>query len=72
MHHQYKEPWAWKPERFMPGGEYDQFDEEIRPYMVGARGAAAGRGCFFVLPILQKLLSFGICHLKGNSKDCGW
>lgn len=33
VHHLYKDPLEWKPERFMPGGEYDQFDEEIRPYM---------------------------------------
>ncbi len=34
IHHQYKDPLAWCPERYMPGGEYDQFDESIRPYMV--------------------------------------
>ncbi|KFM27558.1 putative cytochrome P450 4aa1 [Auxenochlorella protothecoides] len=33
VHHLYKDPLAWKPARFMPGGEYEQFDEDIRPYM---------------------------------------
>ncbi|GAB4821188.1 hypothetical protein N2152v2_008234 [Parachlorella kessleri] len=33
IHHLYKDPLAWKPDRFMPGGEYDQFSEDIRPYM---------------------------------------
>ncbi|PRW33867.1 Cytochrome P450 [Chlorella sorokiniana] len=32
IHHQYKEPMAFRPERFMPGGEYEQFPEDIRPY----------------------------------------
>eukprot|EP00887_Chlorella_sp_A99_P007491 scaffold2.g7491.t1 len=33
VHQQYKAPQEWRPERFMPGGEYDSFDEDIRPYM---------------------------------------
>lgn len=33
VHHSYEDPLHWKPERFMPGGEYEQFDEDIRPYM---------------------------------------
>lgn len=33
VHHLYEEPLEWRPQRFMPGGEYDQFDEDIRPYM---------------------------------------
>lgn len=32
-HHMYKDPDEFKPDRFMPGGEYDQFDEAIRTYM---------------------------------------
>jgi cytochrome P450 len=34
VHHRWKQPLTWEPERFMPGGEYDQFEEGIRPYMV--------------------------------------
>lgn len=26
----------WRPERFLPGGEYDNFEESIRPHMVVA------------------------------------
>lgn len=33
VHHLYKDPLAWKPDRFMPGGEYESFSEDIRPYM---------------------------------------
>jgi cytochrome P450 len=33
VHHSYKDPLVWRPERFMPNGEYDMFDEDIRPYM---------------------------------------
>jgi len=32
-HHLYKDPKKFEPERFMPGGEYDSFDESIRAYM---------------------------------------
>lgn len=32
-HHMYEEPLAFRPQRFMPGGEYDQFDDSIRAYM---------------------------------------
>ncbi len=33
IHHQYKNPLEWQPQRFLPDGEYDQFPDEIRPYM---------------------------------------
>ena len=36
VHQQWSNPEVWRPERFMPGGEYDQFDEEVRQYMVSA------------------------------------
>jgi cytochrome P450 len=29
----YKEPKVFRPERFMPDGEFDQFDDEIRTFM---------------------------------------
>lgn len=32
-HDLYKEPEMFRPERFMPGGEYEQFGEAERPYM---------------------------------------
>ena len=34
VHQQWKDPETWRPERFMPGGEFDQFPEDIRQYMV--------------------------------------
>jgi cytochrome P450 len=33
IHNQWQEPTKFKPERFMPGGEYEQFDESVRTYM---------------------------------------
>jgi cytochrome P450 len=33
VHHLYKDPLRWSPARFMPGGEYDAFDDDVRPYM---------------------------------------
>jgi hypothetical protein len=33
VHNQWSNPTEFQPERFMPGGEYDQFDEVVRPYM---------------------------------------
>lgn len=33
VHNQWREPTEFRPERFMPGGEYDQFDESVKPYM---------------------------------------
>jgi hypothetical protein len=33
VHNQWQDPSVYRPERFMPGGEYDQFDEAVRPYM---------------------------------------
>ena len=35
VHQQWRDPQLWQPERFMPGGEFDQFSEDIRQYMVG-------------------------------------
>ena len=32
-HELYKDPLKFDPHRFLPGGEYDQFDEVIRPFM---------------------------------------
>ncbi len=34
VHQQWKDPMTWEPERFMPGGDFDQFSEDIRQYMV--------------------------------------
>lgn len=33
MHDSWKNPSQFSPERFVTGGEYDQFDEDVRPYM---------------------------------------
>ena len=34
VHNSWQEPESWRPERFHPGGEYDSFKEDIRPFMV--------------------------------------
>lgn len=33
VHKLYKDPEVYRPQRFMPGGEFDNFDDAIRPYM---------------------------------------
>jgi hypothetical protein len=46
-HNMWRSPQEFRPERFLEGGEYDQFDEATKPYMfvpfiqVGAAGAGA-------------------------------
>lgn len=48
VHNQWSHPTEFQPERFMPGGEYDQFDEVVRPYMflpfIQVRHVGARRG----------------------------
>lgn len=56
IHNQYKDPRAYKPERFMPGGEYDQFDEGVRPYMF--------------LPFIQ--VGWGVVRRRGGVEGLGW
>lgn len=36
VHQQWKDPQQWQPERFMPEGEFDQFNDDIRQYMVAS------------------------------------
>lgn len=36
VHATWQQPASWSPERFLPGGEYDHFPEDIRPFMVRA------------------------------------
>ena len=43
VHQQWADPEVWRPERFMPGDEYDQFSEDIRQYMVSANCSCAVR-----------------------------
>lgn len=31
---EWEEPGEWRPERFLPGGEYDSFEDSIRPHTV--------------------------------------
>lgn len=34
VHHGYwKEPLAFRPDRFLPGGEYEQFPDDMRPFV---------------------------------------
>ena len=37
VHALWAQPSAWRPERHLPGGEYDAFDADIRPYMARPR-----------------------------------
>ena len=51
LHHHYRDPLAWDPARFLPGGEYDQFPEELRPYtfMAFIQGPRNCLGQYFAL-----------------------
>lgn len=53
-----------RPERFMPGGEYDQFDEAIRPYMF--LPFIQVRGWMWVRQVPSLLLPAGCVEF------CGW
>ena len=33
---EWEEPQEWRPERFLPGGEYESFDDSIRPHKVSS------------------------------------
>lgn len=48
VHNSWRQPESWRPERFLPGGEYDGFKEDIRPFMVpflASAGALIGPSC---------------------------
>lgn len=36
VHALWAAPAAWRPERFLPGGEYEGFKDDIRPFMARA------------------------------------
>ena len=36
---EWQEPREWRPERFLAGGEYESFDNSIRPHKVSFLGA---------------------------------
>lgn len=38
-------PREWKPERFLPGGEYESFNDSIRPHKVNACLKCLCAGC---------------------------
>ncbi|KAK9852339.1 hypothetical protein WJX84_006329 [Apatococcus fuscideae] len=33
VHDLWKQPASWLPHRFLPGGEYESFDDDVRPFM---------------------------------------
>ena len=38
---EWKDPQQWRPERFLPGGDYDSFEDGIRPHTVCPSSKAA-------------------------------
>ncbi|EFN52051.1 hypothetical protein CHLNCDRAFT_139264 [Chlorella variabilis] len=76
IHHQYNDPLAWRPERYMPGGEYDQFDESIRPYMFlpFIQGPRNCLGQYFALlenRVLLSVLNQQFTFTPVNPKESG-
>mmetsp|Transcript_27719 Transcript_27719/g.60701 ORF Transcript_27719/g.60701 Transcript_27719/m.60701 type:complete len:523 (-) Transcript_27719:909-2477(-) len=65
-HNLYKQPAKFSPERFMPGGEFDQFDESIRAYMFVPfiQGPRNCLGQHFALLEARVLLSLLIKRFK--------
>lgn len=37
VHQSWKDADTWRPERFLPGGEFDSFPPDIQPYMVSLK-----------------------------------
>ena len=60
VHQYWSKPDLWQPERFMPGGEFDSFEEGIRPYMVS--GCASGLPSSTLLADSQSLVSLPVVH----------
>ena len=60
MHNTWAEPEAWRPERFLPGGEYSSFPEGIRPFMARARLVICGSAGNCVCP--SEGASIDVCH----------
>ena len=45
VHALWHKPSQWRPERFLPGGEYEGFKEDIRPFMVHSKHCPSGALC---------------------------
>lgn len=70
VHQQWKDPLLWQPERFMPGGEFDQFSEDMRQYMVRSLGTwVFHTPCTLLLWQYHQRAhsaSSSLCHLTGG------
>ena len=40
VHDLWQQPSSWLPQRFLPGGEYESFDDDVRPFMVRPCGSS--------------------------------
>lgn len=60
VHDKYKDPDRFIPERFLPGGEFDMFEDEIRPFMFlpFIQGPRNCLGQFFALMESRYVLAF--------------
>lgn len=77
-HKMWKDPMTYSPERFLPGGEYDSFEESVRPYMFlpfiqGPRNCLGQHLALLearvVLSLLVKRFRFRPAHAGAGQRD---
>lgn len=75
VHHAWKSPESWRPQRFMPHGEYDSFDEDVRQYMFVPfiQGPRNCLGQFFALLEARVVLALLVKRFKFRNvrRDAG-
>ncbi|KAG1681010.1 hypothetical protein FOA52_009970 [Chlamydomonas sp. UWO 241] len=76
-HHRYKNPKTFDPERYMPGGEYDQFDEATRtfmflPFIQGPRNCLGQHLALLEARVVLSLLVKRFKWRPANGAPLGW
>jgi len=71
VHAKYKNPTDFDPGRFLPGGEYDAFDDDIRPFMFlpFIQGPRNCLGQYFAMMEARYVLSFLLKNFEFTLAD---
>lgn len=71
VHAKYKNPDAFDPDRFLPGGEYESFDDDIRPFMFlpFIQGPRNCLGQYFAMLEARYVLSFLVKNFEFTLTD---